>query len=36
MSIIIEESGMRFGPYHEDDVFHIEQCELYKRIQTNL
>lgn len=36
MSIIIEESGMRFGPYHEDDVFHIERCELYKRIQTNL
>ncbi len=27
---------MRFGPYHEDDVFHIEQCELYKHIQTNL
>ncbi len=36
MSIIIEESGMRFGPYHEDDVFHIERCELYKCIQTNL
>jgi hypothetical protein len=36
MSIIIEESNMKFGPYSENDVFHIETCQLYRQIQQGV
>ena len=29
--IIIEESQMRFGEYPEEIVFHIEECDIYKK-----
>ena len=28
--IIIEESQMRFGEYPEENVFFIEECDIYK------
>ena len=28
--VIIEESQMRFGEYPEENVFHIEECDVYK------
>lgn len=30
MSITIPESGMKFGPYEETNVFHVEKSRLYK------
>ena len=36
MKIIINESGMQFGPYAEDCCFHIEKSSLYQRIQDNV
>lgn len=36
MSIIIEESNTKFGPYSENDVFHIEKCQLYQQIQRGI
>lgn len=31
MGVVIEESGLRFGEYPEDQVFQIEACEQYTR-----
>lgn len=33
MTMTITESGMNFGPYPKDVVFHIEQSKTYKTIQ---
>ena len=32
----IQESGMTFGPFPEDQFFHIERSAIYKRLQTGL
>jgi hypothetical protein len=32
MSICIEESGLSFGDYNEDDFFHIEQSDIYHKL----
>ncbi len=29
--IIIEESGMKFGKFDSDHLFHIEKCDLYQK-----
>lgn len=29
--IIIQESGMNFGPFDSDQLFHIEACDLYQK-----
>ncbi len=29
MAIVIEESGMKLGPYDDDNVFHIEKSTVY-------
>lgn len=29
--LIIEESNMRFGEYPDESVFHIEECDVYKK-----
>ena len=34
--ITIEESGMTFGPFHEDHFFHIEKCNAYLEIQNKV
>ena len=34
--IFIPESGMEFGPYHEDQCFYIEKSQLYKSIKTGV
>lgn len=31
MGVVIEESGLRFGEYQENEVFRIEACEQYTR-----
>ena len=31
MGVIIEESGLRFGEYYEDQVFQIEASEQYTK-----
>lgn len=31
MGVIIEESGLRFGEYHENQVFQIETSEQYTK-----
>ncbi len=36
MSIVIEESGMKFGPFHEDYCFYIEKSNIYLKIQNGL
>lgn len=36
MSIIIDESNMRFGPYPEQDCFHIEQSQTYRHLQEGV
>lgn len=33
MSKIIIESGMRFGPYPDDDCFELEKSAIYQRVQ---
>ncbi len=33
--MIITESGMNFGDYPEENVFHIEKCEDYKKMKGN-
>jgi hypothetical protein len=35
-TVYIEESGMKFGPYPEDECFYIEKSQTYKRIQQNV
>ncbi|OUM97404.1 MAG: hypothetical protein A9Z00_10090 [Thermobacillus sp. ZCTH02-B1] len=32
MEIIITESGMEFGPFKAEQVFHIEQSEIYAKL----
>lgn len=32
MGVIIEESGLRFGEYDEDQVFQIEKSGQYEKI----
>ncbi len=34
--IIVEESGMSFGPFHEDHFFHIEKSIVYRAIQDQV
>jgi hypothetical protein len=34
--IVIEESGMRFGPFDKDDCFMIEKSPLYQRIRQGV
>jgi len=36
MSITILESGMKFGPYEETNVFHVEKSRLYKLLGKNV
>lgn len=36
MSVIITESGMRFGPFDEPDIFLIEKSQLYKSLGDNI
>lgn len=36
MSVIITESGMRFGPFDEADIFLIEKSQLYKSLGKNI
>ncbi len=36
MSVIITESGMRFGPFDEEDIFLIEKSQLYKSLGENI
>ncbi|MDT8448096.1 MAG: hypothetical protein RRB13_14485 [bacterium] len=33
MTITITESGMDFGPYPKNDVFHIEQSQTFKKLK---
>ena len=34
--MIIEESGMNFGPFDENNVFHIEKSKVYCKIKENV
>lgn len=34
--IVIEESGLRFGPYPQADCFELEKSPAYKRIQSGV
>lgn len=34
--IKVEESGMTFGPFHEDQFFHIEKSVIYGEIQNQV
>lgn len=34
--IVIEESGLRFGPYAEEDCFELEKSSAYERIQNGI
>ncbi len=34
--IYIEESGMRFGPFDEQEVYHIEKSQIYQELQHKL
>ena len=34
--VCVEESEMKFGPFDEEVVFHIEKCEQYLRINENM
>lgn len=36
MTITIDESGMKFGPYPEDHCFVIEKSATYQRVQQDL
>lgn len=36
MSITIQESGMKFGPYEETNVFYVEKSSLYKSLGENV
>lgn len=36
MSDVITESGMRFGPFDEADIFLIEKTQLYKSMGENI
>ena len=36
MSEVIEESGMKFGPYPEGHCFYIEKSGLYQQMQQNV
>lgn len=36
MSVIIEESGLLFGEYNEQDVMHIEKTTLYQLLGGNI
>lgn len=36
MSVIIPESGMRFGPFDEEGIFRIEKSQLYKSLGESL
>jgi len=33
MSVVIEESGMKFGPFEEENIFYIERSNIYKQLQ---
>ena len=35
-SVTIEESGMTFGPFPEDDCLHLEQNAIYERIRQGV
>ena len=32
--IFIEESGMTFGPFSKDDLFHLEESKVYGNFST--
>jgi hypothetical protein len=34
--LTIPESGMNFGPYSEDECFHVEKSAVYSGIQSNI
>ncbi len=34
--ITIEESGMAFGPFQEENVFYVEKSELYKKLGSKV
>lgn len=36
MSVAIEESGMSFGPYLDENCFHIEKSNIYIKLQNGL
>ncbi len=36
MSVMIEESGMKFGEYEESQIFHIEKSKQYKALNHGL
>ncbi len=36
MGMIIEESGMKFGPFSDEYCFHIEKSNTYLKLQTGL
>ena len=36
MTVSIMESGMTFGPYHDDHVFYIEKSATYRQVQQGV
>ena len=36
MPVFIEESGMKFGPFKDENIFHIERSDIYKQLQHGL
>lgn len=36
MTVAIEESGMTFGPFLEEQCFHIEKSNIYKKLQNGV
>lgn len=36
MSVIINESGMSFGPFQETDVFYIEKSKVYSSLEEGI
>jgi len=36
MAVTIEESGMIFGPFSEEHLFHVEKSNIYHKLQNGL
>ena len=36
MAVTIEESGMNFGPFSEDQIFYVEKSNIYNKLQNGL
>ncbi|HEY8909467.1 MAG TPA: hypothetical protein VIM51_04185 [Desulfosporosinus sp.] len=36
MAVTIEESGMTFGPFSEEQIFYVEKSDIYNKLQNGL